>query len=94
MLQQQVASGAVAAVCQMEPDLFRQWSDTVGVGRRIGEGRRRAGLGGTEPFVAGDGDLIGVRLGQGSAPSHGTGHQAPGLSAGELIVALGWLGRD
>jgi len=88
VVQQQVTGGAVAAVCQVEPDLLRQRADTVGVGRRVGEGRRLTGLGGTEPFAAGDdGGLIGVRLGQGSAPSHGAGHQAADPSAVELLVA-------
>jgi hypothetical protein len=71
----------------MEPDLLRQRADTVGVGRRVGEGRRLVGLGGTEPFAAGDRGLIGVWLGQGSAPSHGAGHQAADPSAAELLVA-------
>ena len=73
-VQQQVTGGAIAAVLQMEPDLLRQRPDTVGGGRRIGEAQRLAGLGGAESFVAGDGDLISVRLGQRSALLHGAGH--------------------
>jgi len=92
VVQQQVAAGTIAAVCQMEPDLLGQRADAVGVRRCLGEGRRLAGLGGAEPFVAGDCDLIGFRLGQGSAPPHGAGHQASGFSTVELLVAGAWLG--
>jgi hypothetical protein len=74
VVQQQVTGRVIAAVFQMEADLLRQRSDTVRVSRRVSDGRRLAGLGGAEPFVAGDGDLIGVRLGQGSAPSRIAGH--------------------
>ena len=89
--QQQVTGGPVAAVLQMEPDLLGQWPDGIGGGRRICEARSVARLGGAEPFVASDGDLIGLRLGQGSAPSHGAGHQVGRQPFGELLVASGWL---
>src|SRR5262249_55111978 len=53
----------------------------VGGGCRIGEPRCVAGLGAAEPCPAGDGDLIGVLCGQGSAPSYGAGHADPASAA-------------